>query len=101
MLTKEGTVTIVIVQYAFHSFHLDHFLAQTLSKHTSVGNQTHMILLSSNFLSLCVCPVLEQLLEQLQRFLKILDGEKLSGNAAVQKGLLTELLQSYKSTTGL
>lgn len=44
--------------------------------------------------------MLEQLLEQLQRFLKILDGEKLSGNAAVQKGLLTELLQSYKSTTG-
>ncbi|XP_073723130.1 actin filament-associated protein 1-like 2 isoform X3 [Misgurnus anguillicaudatus] len=44
--------------------------------------------------------VLEQLLEQLQRFLKILDGEKLSGNAEVQKGLLTELLQSYKSFTG-
>ncbi|XP_057214882.1 actin filament-associated protein 1-like 2 isoform X2 [Triplophysa rosa] len=44
--------------------------------------------------------VLEQLLEQLQRFLKILDGEKLSGNAAVQKGLLTELLQSYKSSSG-
>ncbi|XP_077056773.1 actin filament-associated protein 1-like 2 isoform X2 [Siphateles boraxobius] len=41
--------------------------------------------------------VLEQLLEQLQRFLKILDGEKLSGNATVQKGLLNELLQSYKS----
>ncbi|XP_058649430.1 actin filament-associated protein 1-like 2 isoform X2 [Onychostoma macrolepis] len=44
--------------------------------------------------------VLEQLLEQLQRFLKILDGEKLSGNATVQKGLLTELLQSYKSSNG-
>ncbi|KAA0725079.1 Actin filament-associated protein 1-like 2 [Triplophysa tibetana] len=43
--------------------------------------------------------VLEQLLEQLQRFLKILDGEKLSGNATVQKGLLTELLQSYKSSS--
>ncbi|XP_056124796.1 actin filament-associated protein 1-like 2 isoform X2 [Rhinichthys klamathensis goyatoka] len=42
--------------------------------------------------------VLEQLLEQLQRFLKILDGEKLSGNATVQKGLLNELLQSYKSS---
>lgn len=40
--------------------------------------------------------VLEQLLEQLQKFLKILDGEKLSGNATVQKGLLMELLQSYK-----
>ncbi|KAK2876340.1 hypothetical protein Q8A67_020436 [Cirrhinus molitorella] len=44
--------------------------------------------------------VLEQLLEQLQRFLKILDGEKLSGNATVQKGLLMELLQSYKSSNG-
>uniref|UniRef100_A0A8C1UUA0 Actin filament-associated protein 1-like 2 n=1 Tax=Cyprinus carpio TaxID=7962 RepID=A0A8C1UUA0_CYPCA len=44
--------------------------------------------------------VLEQLLEQLQRFLKILDGEKLSLNATVQKGHLTELLQSYKSSNG-
>ncbi|XP_051524052.1 actin filament-associated protein 1-like 2 isoform X2 [Myxocyprinus asiaticus] len=44
--------------------------------------------------------VLEQLLEQLQRFLKILDGEKLSGNAIVQKGVLMELLQSYKSSNG-
>ncbi|XP_051530630.1 actin filament-associated protein 1-like 2 isoform X2 [Myxocyprinus asiaticus] len=44
--------------------------------------------------------VLEQLLEQLQRFLKILDEEKLSGNATVQKGMLTELLQSYKSSNG-
>ncbi|XP_052426969.1 actin filament-associated protein 1-like 2 isoform X2 [Carassius gibelio] len=44
--------------------------------------------------------VLEQLLDQLQRFLKILDGEKLSGNATVQKGLLTELLQSYTSSNG-
>ncbi|XP_067285734.1 actin filament-associated protein 1-like 2 isoform X2 [Pseudorasbora parva] len=44
--------------------------------------------------------VLEQLLEQLQRFLKILDGEKLSGNATVQKSLLTELLQSYTSSNG-
>uniref|UniRef100_A0A673MWB1 Actin filament-associated protein 1-like 2 n=1 Tax=Sinocyclocheilus rhinocerous TaxID=307959 RepID=A0A673MWB1_9TELE len=41
-----------------------------------------------------------KLLEQLQRFLKILDGEKLSGNATVQKGLLMELLQSYKSSDG-
>ncbi|KAG1954911.1 actin filament-associated protein 1-like 2 isoform X1 [Pimephales promelas] len=44
--------------------------------------------------------VLSQLLEQLQRFLKILDGEKLSGNATVQKGLVNELLQSYKSSNG-
>uniref|UniRef100_A0A8C2A825 Actin filament-associated protein 1-like 2 n=1 Tax=Cyprinus carpio TaxID=7962 RepID=A0A8C2A825_CYPCA len=44
--------------------------------------------------------VLEQLLEQLQKFLKILDGEKLSGNAKVQKSLLAELLQSYKSSNG-
>ncbi|XP_007259330.3 actin filament-associated protein 1-like 2 isoform X1 [Astyanax mexicanus] len=44
--------------------------------------------------------VLEQLLEELQRFLKILDGEYLSGNASVQKSLLTDLLQSYKSSNG-
>ncbi|XP_047673463.1 actin filament-associated protein 1-like 2 isoform X3 [Tachysurus fulvidraco] len=44
--------------------------------------------------------VLEQLLEELQRFLKLLDGEKLSGNATVQKSLLTDLLQSYKSSNG-
>ncbi|XP_059387084.1 actin filament-associated protein 1-like 2 isoform X2 [Carassius carassius] len=43
--------------------------------------------------------VLEQLLENLQRFLKILDGEKLSLNATVQKGFLAELLQSYKSSS--
>ncbi|ROI81878.1 Actin filament-associated protein 1-like 2 [Anabarilius grahami] len=51
--------------------------------------------------SLLLTPeVLEQLLEQLQKFLKILDGEKLSGNATVQKGLLNDLLQSYKSSNG-
>ncbi|XP_076154377.1 actin filament-associated protein 1-like 2 [Alosa pseudoharengus] len=41
--------------------------------------------------------VLERLLEELQRFLKLLDAEKLSGNATVQKSLLTDLLQSYTS----
>ncbi|XP_066520607.1 actin filament-associated protein 1-like 2 [Hoplias malabaricus] len=44
--------------------------------------------------------VLERLLEELQRFLKLLDGEYLSGNATVQKGLLTDLLQSYTSSNG-
>lgn len=44
--------------------------------------------------------VLEQLLEELQRFLKLLDGENLSGNATVQKSLLTDLLHSYTSSDG-
>ncbi|MCI4384329.1 hypothetical protein PGIGA_G00037480 [Pangasianodon gigas] len=44
--------------------------------------------------------VLEQLLEELQRFLKLLDGENLSGNATVQKSLLTDLLHSYTSSNG-
>ncbi|XP_060795910.1 actin filament-associated protein 1-like 2 [Neoarius graeffei] len=44
--------------------------------------------------------VLEQLLEELRRFLKLLDGENLSGNATVQKSLLTDLLQSYTSSNG-
>ncbi|XP_036428607.1 actin filament-associated protein 1-like 2 isoform X2 [Colossoma macropomum] len=44
--------------------------------------------------------VLERLLEELQHFLKLLDGEYLSGNATVKKNLLTDLLQSYKSSNG-
>ncbi|MCJ8738567.1 hypothetical protein PDJAM_G00037280 [Pangasius djambal] len=44
--------------------------------------------------------VLEQLLQELQRFLKLLDGENLSGNATVQKSLLTDLLHSYTSSNG-
>ncbi|XP_045078423.1 actin filament-associated protein 1-like 2 isoform X2 [Coregonus clupeaformis] len=40
--------------------------------------------------------VLDQLLEELQCFLLILDRENLSGNATVQKGLLSDLLQSYR-----
>ncbi|GAA6110289.1 actin filament-associated protein 1-like 2 isoform X3 [Tachysurus ichikawai] len=44
--------------------------------------------------------VLEQLLEELQRFLKLLERENLSGNATVQKSLLTDLLQSYTSLNG-
>ncbi|XP_026880716.2 actin filament-associated protein 1-like 2 isoform X2 [Electrophorus electricus] len=44
--------------------------------------------------------VLDQLLEELQHFLKLLDGEHLSGTAAVRKGLLAELLQAYKSSNG-
>ncbi|XP_063077697.1 actin filament-associated protein 1-like 2 isoform X2 [Engraulis encrasicolus] len=44
--------------------------------------------------------VLERLLEELQRFLKLLDAEKLSGNATVHKSLLTDLLHSYTSNGG-
>lgn len=44
--------------------------------------------------------VLDQLIEELQRFLHILDKENLSGNATVQKGLLSDLLQSYEASNG-
>ncbi|XP_030610643.1 actin filament-associated protein 1-like 2 isoform X1 [Archocentrus centrarchus] len=44
--------------------------------------------------------VLDQLLMELHRFLLILDKEMLSGNATVQKGLLSDLLQSYRVSTG-
>ncbi|XP_059180351.1 actin filament-associated protein 1-like 2 [Centropristis striata] len=44
--------------------------------------------------------VLDQLLMELHRFLLILDKETLSGNATIQKGLLSDLLQSYRSSNG-
>ncbi|XP_054878619.1 actin filament-associated protein 1-like 2 isoform X2 [Poeciliopsis prolifica] len=44
--------------------------------------------------------VLDQLLMELHRFLLILDRETLSGNATVQKGLLSDLLQSYRTSSG-
>ncbi|KAM6897025.1 actin filament-associated protein 1-like 2 [Xenentodon cancila] len=44
--------------------------------------------------------VLDQLLMELHRFLLILDKETLSGNATVQKGLLSDLLQTYKASNG-
>ncbi|XP_061088187.1 actin filament-associated protein 1-like 2 isoform X2 [Conger conger] len=44
--------------------------------------------------------VLAQLLGDLAQFLKLLDQEKLSGNATVQKCLLSDLLQSYTSANG-
>ncbi|XP_038591697.1 actin filament-associated protein 1-like 2 isoform X1 [Micropterus salmoides] len=44
--------------------------------------------------------VLDQLLVELHRFLLILDRETLSGNATIQKGLLSDLLQSYKASNG-
>ncbi|KAJ8386558.1 hypothetical protein AAFF_G00168840 [Aldrovandia affinis] len=44
--------------------------------------------------------VLAQLLGDLAQFLKLLDKEKLSGNATVQKCLLSDLLQSYTSANG-
>lgn len=55
--------------------------------------------LSVSFLS--VPPVLDQLLMELHRFLLILDKETLSGNATVQKGLLSDLLQSYGASNGM
>ncbi|KAM6951108.1 actin filament-associated protein 1-like 2 [Aplochiton taeniatus] len=42
--------------------------------------------------------VLDQLVKELQRFLLTLEKETLSGNATVQKGLLSDLLQSYKAS---
>ncbi|KAI3364823.1 hypothetical protein L3Q82_001011 [Scortum barcoo] len=44
--------------------------------------------------------VLDQLLMELHRFLLILDKETLSGNATIQKGLLSDLLQSYRTSIG-
>ncbi|XP_035001269.1 actin filament-associated protein 1-like 2 isoform X2 [Hippoglossus stenolepis] len=44
--------------------------------------------------------VLDQLLMELQRFLLILDKETLSGNATVQKGLLSDILHSYRASNG-
>ncbi|RVE59487.1 hypothetical protein OJAV_G00188980 [Oryzias javanicus] len=44
--------------------------------------------------------VLDQLLMELHRFLLVLDRENLSGNATIQKGLLAELLQTYRSLNG-
>lgn len=44
--------------------------------------------------------VLDQLLMELHRFLLILDKETLSGNATIQKGLLSDLLLSYGTSNG-
>ncbi|XP_008275800.1 actin filament-associated protein 1-like 2 isoform X2 [Stegastes partitus] len=44
--------------------------------------------------------VLDQLLMELHRFLLILDKETLSGNATIQKGLLSDLLHSYRASNG-
>ncbi|XP_026171279.1 actin filament-associated protein 1-like 2 isoform X2 [Mastacembelus armatus] len=44
--------------------------------------------------------VLDQLLIELHRFLLILDKETLSGAATIQKGLLSDLLQSYGTSSG-
>ncbi|KAF3853627.1 hypothetical protein F7725_014315 [Dissostichus mawsoni] len=43
---------------------------------------------------------MDQLLMELHRFLLILDKETLSGNATIQKGLLSDLLRSYSSSNG-
>ena len=50
---------------------------------------------------LSVLPVLDQLLMELHRFLHILDKETLSGNATIQKGLLSDLLMSYRTSNGM
>ncbi|KAG7263480.1 hypothetical protein CRUP_005800 [Coryphaenoides rupestris] len=44
--------------------------------------------------------VLNQILVELHSFLLILDKENLSGNATVQKGLLLDLLLSYRGANG-
>ncbi|XP_032357921.1 actin filament-associated protein 1-like 2 [Etheostoma spectabile] len=44
--------------------------------------------------------VLDQLLMELHYFLLILDKETLSGSATIQKGLLSDLLQSYRASSG-
>ncbi|XP_041830457.1 actin filament-associated protein 1-like 2 isoform X2 [Melanotaenia boesemani] len=44
--------------------------------------------------------LLDQLLMELHRFLLILDKETLSGNATIQKVLLADLLQSYRTSSG-
>ncbi|KAF0025453.1 hypothetical protein F2P81_022334 [Scophthalmus maximus] len=44
--------------------------------------------------------VLDQLLMELHRFLLILDKETLSGNATIQKGLISDLLHSYRASNG-
>ncbi|XP_078134925.1 actin filament-associated protein 1-like 2 isoform X1 [Sander vitreus] len=44
--------------------------------------------------------VLDQLLMELHHFLLILDKETLSGSATIQKGLLSDLLQSYRASNG-
>ncbi|XP_069011664.1 actin filament-associated protein 1-like 2 isoform X1 [Embiotoca jacksoni] len=44
--------------------------------------------------------VLDQLLMELHRFLLILDSETLTGSATTQKGLLSDLLQSYRGSNG-
>uniref|UniRef100_A0A3P9JK32 Actin filament-associated protein 1-like 2 n=1 Tax=Oryzias latipes TaxID=8090 RepID=A0A3P9JK32_ORYLA len=44
--------------------------------------------------------VLDQLLMELHRFMVLLDRENLSGNATIQKGLLAELLQTYRTLNG-
>lgn len=38
---------------------------------------------------------------ELHRFLLILDKETLSGNATIQKGLLSDLLQTYSTSNGM
>ncbi|KAF1373855.1 hypothetical protein PFLUV_G00243260 [Perca fluviatilis] len=44
--------------------------------------------------------VLDQLLMELHHFLLVLDKETLSGSATIQKGLLSDLLQSYRASNG-
>lgn len=44
--------------------------------------------------------VLDQLLLELHRFLFILDKETLSGSATIHKGLLSDLLNSYRTSNG-
>ena len=45
-------------------------------------------------------PVLNHILMELHSFLLTLDKENLSGKATVQKGLLSDLLLSYRGSNG-
>ncbi|KAI4872819.1 hypothetical protein NFI96_016138 [Prochilodus magdalenae] len=73
---------------------------QQSSTTKKLGIRTNQRLTNGFFCWFYVYAVLERMLEELQHFLKILDGEYLSGNATVKKDLLTDLLQSYKSSNG-
>ncbi|XP_034049362.1 actin filament-associated protein 1-like 2 [Thalassophryne amazonica] len=55
---------------------------------------------SRNVFNTLIFSVLDQLLVELHRFLLILDKENLSGNATIQKGMLSDLLQSYRASSG-
>ncbi|XP_064000399.1 actin filament-associated protein 1-like 2 isoform X4 [Pogoniulus pusillus] len=48
----------------------------------------------------CCCPALEQLLTELEDFLRLLDKENLSSTAIVKKSFLSDLLRVYTKSSG-